>query len=162
MNGKCFPFIFSKTLQLLIFMCIFIAGGLYWIHCYYKTRRGGWQESVWSCQNCINQSNTGLRQQVNWSCAQGTIILGFRPILSVFYINFTSLHVLFSIMQIVDIFIVGKLFRRFKLGFFFICMYLPLCHLTTKLLKLKVWKLESRLVTHTYTLNLLCINVINV
>lgn len=120
MNGKCFPFIFSKTLQLLIFMCIFIAGGLYWIHCYYKTRRGGWQESVWSCQNCINQSNTGLRQQVNWSCAQGTIILGFRPILSVFYINFTSLHVLSSIMQIIDIFMVGKLFRRFKLGFSFI------------------------------------------
>lgn len=79
-----FPFIFSKTLQLLIFMCIFIACGLYWIHCYYKTRRGGWQESVWSRQNCINQSNTGLRQQVNGACAQGTIILGFRPILSVF------------------------------------------------------------------------------
>lgn len=42
---------------------------------------------------------------------------------------------------------------------FFICMYLPLCHLTTKLLKLKVWKLEIRLVTHTYTFKLLCINV---
>lgn len=142
-----FPLYFLMHCKYLFYICIFIACGLYWIHCYYKTRRGGWQESVWSRQNGVNKSNTGLRQQVNGSC--GHNFLDFVQFYLCFI--FTSVHALFSIMQTVYIFIVRKLFCRFKLWFFILYIYHCAIYLCS------VWSKKIRVTfsdTHIFNLHM--------